>query len=206
MRDFHRPVHRPAEVIEALAGGGDPAEASSLAHDTAAALLHRIHTAEDPDVVERLIAYADLHGIDDVAELWAAAPAVSLPGAMWRLYLIRHLVNQSREEASYLFRRGLEMDGGVNQAIAGSPSAPGPNEVVELATTILRGAFTGDFADALHRAGAFARVMALGSDSMLDGLGDAPGARQERRRGDGYRDLAAELEASARLWNEGQLR
>lgn len=203
MRQFHRPVWRPAEVIETLAGGGDPSERSALAQDSAAALLHRVQAAEEPEVVERLIAYADEHGIDDLAELWAGAPAATLPGALWRLYLLRHSVTERPSEAGYLFSRGLIEDG-VERAIVGAPSAPTPDEVAELATTILRGAFTGDFGDALHRASAFARVLALGSDSLLEAA-NSTAQYAERRRGNWYRELADQLLTSARLWQEGQL-
>ncbi|AQP44790.1 hypothetical protein [Tessaracoccus flavus] len=194
MRDFHKPVHRPADVLESLRGAGDPAELSSLANDTAAALLGRVRESEDPDMVDRVIAYADRNGVDDVAELWASAPAASLPGAMWRLYLLRHAVVTNPEATGYRFRRGLEVDGGVHQAIAGSRSAPTPDQVADLATTILRGAFTGDFADALERASAFARVLAFGSSDIDD-----------HRQANGYDGIADELRGSARLWREGQL-
>lgn len=194
MREFHKPVRRPADVIETLQGSGDPALQSALSHDTAAALLGRVRQAEDPAVVDRVIAYADEHGIDDVAELWASAPPVTLPGAMWRLYLLRHAVVTNTESTTYLFRRGLEVDGGPNQAIAGSRSAPTPEEVAALATTILRGAFEGDFSDALHRASAFSRVLALGCTEIDD----------ERQAG-AYNEIADDLRSAANQWRAGQL-
>lgn len=191
---FHKPVRRPSDILETLRGGGDPADVSALTHDTAAALLGRVRQAEDPAVVDRVIAYADEHGIDDVAELWASAPPVTLPGAMWRLYLLRHAVVTTTEAISYLFRRGLEVDGGPNQAIAGSRHAPTPDEVVSLATTILRGAFEGDFSDALHRASAFSRVLSLGATELDD-----------QRQAAAYGQIADELRAAAAQWRAGQL-
>lgn len=161
MSSFHKPVHRPGDVLEMLHGDGDPAELSGLAQDTAGALLHHVRAAKDPELVERVIAFADSEGIDDLAELWAPADAQSLPGALWRLYLLRHTVREEPSAAAYRFRHGISTDA-VGQAIAGSGDAPGPDEVVALATQILRGAFTGDFAVALERAAAFSRVMAAG--------------------------------------------
>lgn len=194
MREFHKPVRRPADVLETLRGSGDPALASSLAHDTAGALLGRVRDSDDPSVVDKVIAYADEHGIDDVAELWASAPGMTLPGAMWRLYLLRHAVASDPDGTGYRFRRGLEVDGGPNQAIAGSRTAPSPEEVSELATTILRGAFEGDFAVALERASSFARVLSFGSAEIDDA----------RRVGE-YASMADDLRVSARRWREGQL-
>ena len=110
MSDFHKPVKRPGDVIEMMAGSGDPAELSGLAHDTAAALLNRVRKAPDQQVVDRVIAFADGEGLEDLAELWADSPASSLPGAMWRLYLLRHAVREAPSAAGYRFKRGVEVD------------------------------------------------------------------------------------------------
>lgn len=204
MSDFHKPVKRPGDVIEMMAGSGDPAELSGLAHDTAAALLNRVRKAPDQQVVDRVIAFADGEGLEDLAELWADSPASSLPGAMWRLYLLRHAVREAPSAAGYRFKRGVEVDT-VGQAIAGSGSAPSPEEVVDLATEILRGAFTGDFAVALERAAAFARVMAGGSRELISGNGDPQRVADERRRLEGYDAVSAELTTAAALWRSGEL-
>lgn len=199
MREFHKPVRRPGDFLEVLRGDGDPAEMGGLAHDTAAALLHRVRTAPDPQIVDSLISYADEHGIDDVAELWAQSPTESLPGALWRLYLIRHTTAGNPVRAGRIFARGSEVDG-VNQAIAGAPHAPTPDEVVELANQILRGAFTGDFAVALERASAFSRVMAAGASQLTTGADD-----DLPRLALAYTSMAKEFTAQAKLWRSGQL-
>src|SRR5690606_41273056 len=51
---------------------------------------------------------------------------------------------------------------------AGAPIPAGPAELVALIDTILRGAFTGDFAVALDRAAAFCRVQASGSTHLAE--------------------------------------
>lgn len=205
MSNFHRPVKRPGDVLELLVGSGDPADASGLAHDTAAALLNRVRLAPDQAVVEQVIDFADAGGIEDLAELWAGADADTLPGALWRLYLVRHAVREAPSAAGYRFRRGIELDT-VGQAIAGSPAAPTPEEVAALATDILRGAFSSDFAVALERASAFTRVLAAGSRELAASGGDARRVADEESRAAGYARLAAELARSARLWREGDLR
>lgn len=205
MSNFHKPVKRPGDVLELMVASGDPADANDLAHDTAAALLNRVRRAEDQGAVERVIEFADRGGIEDLAELWSEAEADTLPGALWRLYLVRHAVRSTPSAAGYRFRRGTEVDT-VNQAIAGSPPTPSPDEVVRLATDILRGAFTGDFAVALERAAAFMTVMAAGSRELIAGGGPQERLAQEESRAIGYERLAVELKAEARLWRTGDLR
>lgn len=204
MSSFHKPVHRPGDVIELLRGSGDPADLGGLSHDTAAALLHHVRAAGDTEVVERVIAFADADGIDDLAELWAPAFPDSLPGALWRLYLLRHTVREAPAAAAYRFQHGIKADT-VGQAIAGAGDAPTPDEVVALATRILRGAFTGDFAIALDRAAAFARVMGVGCRELATGDTQDQRAADEGKRAESYDAIAAELTASAAKWRSGTL-
>lgn len=204
MSTFHKPVRRPGDVLETLGGSGDPADLSQLATDTAAALLNRVREASDPGLTRSVIAYADRHGIDDVAELWSSSPADTLPGALWRLYLLRHVVADEPEAAGYRFRRGLELDA-VGQAITGSTTAPSPVEVTELANEILCGAFTGDFAIALERAAAFAQVLAAGSGELAADETDQQRSADERRQADGFAGLGRELASAARHWRAGRL-
>lgn len=204
-RQFHKPVRRPSEVIDTLVGSGDPADAGAVGNEVAAALLHRVRGTDDPDAVERLIAYADEHGIDDLAELWASAAPVSLPGALWRLYLIRTSVTANPRQASYLFGRGIELGPGADQAVAGATYAPTPDEIVALASEILRGAFTGDFAVALERAAAFCRVLAAGSRRLAEDDADEERAARERERAERHTVLADELTACAARWRGGRL-
>lgn len=198
-RPFHKPVRRPSDVIDTYVGSGDPAEITAAAHDTAAALLHRVRECRDPEAAERVIAYADAHGIDDVAELWASSDPVTLPGALWRLYLIRHTVAADPAEAAYLFGRGLSLSE-VDRAIVGAAEAPTPEEMTRLANEILRGAFEGDFALALERAAAFCRVMSLGSADLVSPDETTRSARGEEARSARYSAMADELTSFARVW------
>lgn len=192
MRDFHKPVHRPGEFLETLVASGDPSQ--SLAHESAAAILHRISTAADPTMTRRLVAYADQHGLDDVAELWAEAPPVSLPGALWRVHLLRHVVASDRELAGYRLRRGLEVVGQPKAAVAGAPDSPTPEQVLALADELLSGAFTGDLAATLERAAAFCAIQSEGARSLDD-----------PRSAESWAESAASLESAARAWRTGSL-
>ncbi|MGO2111779.1 MAG: DNA-directed RNA polymerase subunit beta [Pseudoclavibacter sp.] len=203
----HRPVRVPSNALEGMLGGYDPSEVSRVAHDTAAALLHRGRETGDPEVVSRLVAFTDEHGIDDLAELWSAAAVASLPGAMWRLYLIREIANRNAEGTAYMFQRGIELDRTISHVVAGAVTPTGPEEIVVLCDEILRGAFTGDVGIALERASAFCRIMAQGAAELSassDGI-DEQRAAAFTRRGARYLELAEDLHAAAMRWQDDSL-
>jgi hypothetical protein len=205
--DFHKPVKLPGRVFEGFHGGQDPAVALRVAHETAQALIARVHADPDPAVIQRLVGYTDEHGIDAIAELWSRAMPKTLPGALWRIYLVRVLIRHNPEETSYLFQRGADTNQTIDQVVAGAQQPTGPAEIVELADTILRGAFQGDFADALDRAAAFCRVEAAGCTSVAD---DVEATRPEHateltRRASRFVRTGDELGACARLWRSDSL-
>ncbi len=204
---IHKPTKFPNRIFEAFQGGEDPAKISRVAHETAHALLSRVRADPDPAVVERLVAYTDENGIDAVAELWSRATPRSLPGAMWRIYLLRLLIRQDPTGTSFLFQRGVDVARTIDPVIAGAAAPTGPEEIMVLADTILRGIYTGDFAVALDRAAAFCRVMSAGATSLAD---DADAAAPERaseltRRGLRFAEMGSELVSCARLWRSDSL-
>lgn len=207
MADFHRPVRMPAEHFDFVKGGEDPAVLVRSAHETAQALVSRVRANPDPEVVSRLVAFAEREGIDAVAELWSRAAAVTLPGALWRLYLLREMVRRDAEQVSITYARGVERLTGIDPVVAGAPNPAGPEELLALADEILRGVFEGDLALALDRAAAFCRVAADGSLDLAD---DSDATEPQRadvltRRASRLSRLAEELSASARLQRDGAL-
>ncbi|WP_460943799.1 DNA-directed RNA polymerase subunit beta [Okibacterium endophyticum] len=205
--EFHKPTMFPSNVFDVFEGGMDPAESSRITHETATALLARVRADPDPGVVDRLIAYTDIHGIAAIAELWSHATPRSLPGALWRIYLLRLMVKESPHESSFFYQRGSESLLTIDPVVAGASSPTGPAEVAALADQILRGVFDGDFAVALERAAAFCRVSALGCTSVAD---DAEIAEPERSselttRALRLSQLALELTGCARLWRQESL-
>lgn len=206
-RDFHKPVRRPAELFDRLFAAEDPAEVSRVAHSTAHALLARVRADPSGEVVDRLVAFTDEHGIDDVAELWSRSPAKSLPGVLWRLYLVQLSIHDDPQTSALLYERGrIELDS-VDPVVAGAPVPAGPEELVALIDTILRGLFEGDFAVALDRAAAFCRVQASGATHLAD---DYETTEPERASVFTTRALrlstyAADLTAAAALWRRDAL-
>jgi hypothetical protein len=206
-RDFHKPVRRPAELFDRLFSGQDPAEVSRVAHSTAAALLNRVREDPDDAVVDRLVAFTDHHGIDDIAELWSRSPARTLPGALWRLYLLQLMIHDDPRTAALLYERGRVEIASVDPVVAGAPSPAGPDELVALVDTILRGLFQGDFAVALERAAAFCRVEASGATHIADDyeLTEPERASALTTRALRLSTFATDLSACAGLWRRESL-
>lgn len=205
--DFHKPTQYSGDKFDTYESGEDPAQILRVAHDTAHALVNRVRVNDDPAVLERMVAYTDEHGIDAIAELWARSSAKSLPGALWRIYLMRLLIRQDPEGTAMLFQRGSETLQTIDTVVAGAPMPTGPDEITDLADEILRGVFVGDFAIALDRAAAFCRVSASGATSVAD---DSDFTSPERAteltlRADRLAIMAEEFTACARLFRAGQL-
>jgi hypothetical protein len=205
--DFHKPTMFPSSVFEAYQGGIDPAESSRIAHETSYALLSRVRADPDTAVVDRLVSYTDEHGIDAIAELWSRSSARSLPGALWRIYLLRVLIRQDPVSSSYYFARGAAVSRTIDPVVAGAETPTGPEEITALADRILRGLFEGDFAVALDRAAAFCRVAGAGCTSVADDLDVTEPQRSTEltRRALRYSTIATELAACARLWRAESL-
>jgi len=206
-REFHKPTRFEGHRFEAFMGSEDPARLYAVAHETARTLVDRGREPGAGQLVERMIAYTDEHGIDALAELWASAAPESLPGALWRLYLLRALVRQDPDAAANAFTRGVAELETADPAIAGAPNPAGAEEVAELADRILRGAFSGDLADALHRAAAASRILAAGTVQEADAsdLVAPDRATAFTTRAARLSTIGAELEAAARLERAGRL-
>lgn len=201
-REYHRPVQRPASTFDRRFGSTDPAEVSRAAHATASALLTRVRDEPSDEVVERLVAFTDAHGIDTLAELWSHSPARTLPGALWRIYLLQLMVHGDPHIASLLYQRGSTELRSADAVVAGAATPAGPDELVRLADVILRGVFEGDLAVALERAAAFCRVQAAGATHLADDYEPTEPERASEltRRAERLAGYAADLAAAARLW------
>lgn len=205
--DFHKPTQYSGDKFDTYEGGEDPAQILRVARDTAHALVDRARQTDDPAVIDRLVAYTDANGIDALAELWARSSPRSLPGALWRIYLIRVLIRQDATGTSFLFQRGLEVLQTIDAMVAGAPMPTGPDEITDLADQILRGLFRGDFATALDRASSFSRILSAGCTSAADDaeLLNPVRATELTTRADRLALTAAEFSVCARLHRSGSL-
>lgn len=207
MAEPSRPRHRrPAPLspgsFDSVADSGlDPAVITQIAQETAAVLLRVGRASDDPAVTQRLVALVEDVGLTTIAELWADRPARSLPGALWRLYVLREWVQRDPVGASRDYTEGIRF-ADVAGVVAGAASPPGPDEMRDLADAILRGVFDGDVGVALHRAAAFCRVVAAGRASS--GAGAEHGESQARRAAS-VLTMGDDLDACAVLWRRQAL-
>jgi len=197
----HRAPRRPAffseAALEAHGPAYDPTEQIHVAHETALALVHAGRAASDPVVTQKLVALVDDIGLSTLAELWSQRPARSLPGALWRLYVLREWVQRAPDEASREYAAGIRFPG-PNHAVAGAAEPPGPHEMGRVIDEVLRGVFEGDLAVALERASAFCRVVSAGRADISSGDESAEQAAN-------VLVMAEDLTVCARLWRADAL-
>jgi hypothetical protein len=138
------------------------------AADQAATLLVRgARESDDPATAERLLHLADSEGIETIAEVWSGAPADTLAGCLWRLFLLRSWVHANPVRVAREFEAGRSA-AQVARVVAGVADPPGPEQLRTMVDEVLRGIAGGDFADVLFRAAAFARVVAAGRAALHD--------------------------------------
>lgn len=202
----HKPLPFAPADFEPFAGGTDPARVSEAAHLAARALVSGGRESTDPEITKRLVKLADKQGLDAIAEMWAASPARSLPGALWRLYALRAATLQDPEGISVFFRAGQHR-AQVANAVAGVAEPPGAQEITTMADTILSGAFDGDFDVALERSAAFCRVLALGQATIANDREKMhpEHAAQLTKKAHQLVRTAEDLEGAAALWRKGDL-
>ncbi len=170
----------------AIVDGADPAVVAEAADRAATIIVRGAHGADQEAVGERLLHLAETEGIETLAELWSGAPAESLAGCLWRLYLLRQWVYADPVGVARQFEAG-RVHAEVASSVAGVAEPPGPDELKTMVDHVLRGIAVSDFADVLFRAAAFARVVATGR-----AVSDATSEEASRMQ-----TLADQLERSA---------
>jgi hypothetical protein len=167
-----RPHHRPAvpgdRFFEGLEAEHDPALLAQAADRAAVLLVRGARESDDADVAERVLHLAETEGIEEIAAAWATRPPDSVAGCLWRLYLLRSWVYADPVAVAREFDAGRAR-AAVDGVVAGVADPPGPDELKAMVDQVLRGISTGDFADVLLRAAAFARVVATGRAELPDG-------------------------------------
>jgi hypothetical protein len=201
-----RPALLGKAALETFGGAPDPAALAEAAHATASLLVESGRATTDEAARARLVALVDEVGLDTIADLWAQRPPRSLPGALWRLYVLREWVRRDAVGATHDFATG-RATATVAHVVAGAAEPPTPEALRALLDAILHGVFAGDLAVALERAGAFCRVVVAGRVHRADDVeaGDPSGADALTRSSSSLLRTAEDLEAAATLWRGGNL-
>jgi hypothetical protein len=201
-----RPTLLGKAALETFGGAPDPAALAEGAHATASLLVESGRATTDEAARARLVSLVDEVGLDTIADLWAQRPPRSLPGALWRLYVLREWVRRDAVGATHDFASG-RASAVVSHVVAGAAEPPSPEALRALLDQVLHGVFAGDLAVALERAGAFCRVVVAGRVNRADDVeaGDPNGADALTRSSSSLLRTAEDLEAAAVLWRGGNL-
>ena len=171
-RSHHRPMTPGDGFFDEIVGGADPAQVREAGDLAATMLVRGARESDDPELAERIVHLAESEGLETLAEVWSGAPADTLAGSLWRLFLLRSWVYADPERVAGEYDAGQRRVD-VARVVAGVADPPGPDELRRMVDDVLRGIARGDFAVTLFRAAAFARIVAAG--------------RAEPRRGDATR-------------------
>ncbi|MCU9986752.1 hypothetical protein [Mobiluncus curtisii] len=207
-RKPRRPAIIEPETLEYLEGEEDPALSSESAH-TSARILVKSPNGEwsdpEPETKERLLAFMQGNGVDELAELWSRSPVNTLPGVLWRLLLIDQWVKRYPEGVNTRFKQGLnspqlseylDIDG------AHSLDFPAWKKQLE---QILSGSFDDNFADFLDRSQAVLRVLAASESVWMKKDSTNPLANEVTLRDNALLVTADELLDAAAMYREGRL-
>jgi hypothetical protein len=193
-RPHHRPLTPGERYFAEIEAGQDPALVAEAADRAATLIVRGARDADQAAVGDRLLHLAETEGIETIAELWSGAPADSLAGCLWRLYVLRSWVYADPVGVAHQYDAGRAR-AEVAGAVAGVADPPGPDELKTMIDQVLRGIAGSDFADVLFRAAAFARVVATGRAGL-------PGSTDDALR---MLTLADQLEAAAHQELDHQL-
>lgn len=167
MAQFRRPASLSIAQQEQIEGGVDPALRDQLAYDSAAALLAQTRAGIDEATVERVLRVVNEEGLDDIAELWSAAPPVSLPGMLWRMYVLHTWLHRDTDDVKRRYELGSRTAPGLRY-LAGFRNPPNLEDMRATMDEIMRGVFTGDLGVALLRASAVAMLVSYGTAHEAD--------------------------------------
>ena len=134
-----------------IIGGADPAQVREAGDLAATILVRGARQSDDPSIAERIVHLAESEGLETLAEVWSGAPADTLAGSLWRLFVLRSWVHAAPQRVA---------------------DPPGPDELRRMVDDVLRGIADGDFAVTLFRAAAFARIVAAGRASLGEATHD----------------------------------
>lgn len=192
----HRKPSLPGPAhFEAQAEGADPAETTAAGHRIAALLVRGARTVSDQGLVDRVLHLADEEGLSIIAELWSRAPADTIAGALWRLYVLRTWVYRQPLQAAREYAAGKSY-APVHEVLAGVVEPPGPEEVIRLVDTVVRGIVTSDLDITLDRAASFAHIIGVGRGQLSSG---------DPHSGAKLVDMAHHLHHAAELERRGAL-
>ncbi|MDO5724374.1 MAG: hypothetical protein Q4P33_08290 [Flaviflexus sp.] len=196
-----RPAQIDPEQVEYLTGEPDPAFSSELAHASAQALLPTgDRQAVEPEVRTRILALVAEEGVDGIAESWVRAPADTLPGALWRGYLLREWIRREPEEVARRYGAAVKIAEAAE--VDGRPTSPA--QIKQGWDRVLAGKGHENFAGLLRDSAEFADVIG-GLEAVWIASDRHELATEVTRRDEALLATARELAVAAKGYAEGVL-
>ncbi|PID97585.1 MAG: hypothetical protein CSA82_03350 [Actinobacteria bacterium] len=187
------------EDADMIIGDEDPAESSAIAHTSAWALLGVEDEDFTAEAVQRLREVIATEGVDSVAHLWSRSPEFTLPGALWRTFLLSEWVRRDTELVRSRYRSGIAVTG---------EGEGGLDLVMTHVTALFEGQYTDDDLEAIFGACAqLLRTLATGENAHAEWIQDPhdPLAYPVTTRAQALLRTADELDEAAQRAHIGTL-
>ena len=156
-----RPAMLDAARAEAIVGDEDPASLAAVAHTAAWALMGvGDETFTDEDVA-RLRKTVRTRGVDTIAHVWSRSPEFTLPGALWRVYLLYEWYHRDPLLVAERYADGSRAP--IIQGLEAPVELRSLSLIMEEIDSLLRGDLTDDDLEyVLREASRAMRVLAAG--------------------------------------------
>ncbi len=149
-----RPAQLELEQLDLIEGSADIAYQHELAHISAQAIVPLVSSQyADVEVTQRVLELLRQEGVDTLAETWVTAPADSLPGVLWRGYLLSEWIR--RDAQTVLLRYQAAVSYFAQTEPQRSSLVPTPAELGALWQTVWLGDYREDFAAVLRKSARF---------------------------------------------------
>ena len=161
-----RPAMIDAARAETIVGDEDPAAHAAVAHTAAWALMGVGDESFTDADVARLRDTVRSVGVDVIAHVWSRSPEFTLPGALWRLYLLHEWYHRDPGLVESRYAQGLRAP--IIQGLEAPVQVRPLRAVMQEVDALLRGDLTDDDLDGvLAQASRAMRVLAAGESGPL---------------------------------------
>ena len=161
-----RPAMLDAARAEAIVGDEDPASLSAVAHTAAWALMGIGDETFSDEAVARLRETVRARGVDMIVHVWSRSPEFTLPGALWRVYLLHEWYHRDPILVAERYAEGSRAP--IIQGLEAPVELRPLSLIMEELDSLLRGDLTDDDLEyVLREASRAMRVLAAGEAGAL---------------------------------------
>ena len=161
-----RPAMLDAARAETIIGDEDPASLAAVAHTAAWALMGIGDDNFTDEDVARLRDTVRTRGIDTIAHVWSRSPEFTLPGALWRVYLLHEWYHRDPLLVAERYADGSRAP--IIQGLEAPVELRSLSLIMEEVDSLLRGDLTDDDLEyVLGEASRAMRVLAAGEAGAL---------------------------------------